>query len=422
MAQKRKNGTLWEDEFQDLSSFSQPASTRRPGTVSERPPSRRISPERRPSPPRDSRPGTGRTSSRPASSGKRRPAGRQEPEWEIPEWEVSGGRNKRQQDERVPRKPPPKKPISRPGKVKRTMGKAVRRTLAFLTILIMVAVTAVLAVFLLFKVSHIQVTGDFIEGYDNETIIDISGCEVGDNLFFLTTSDKEARICEQLPYVGKAKIRRHLPGTLEIQITATHAAACVFSGGNWLYIDGSGKILELRDQPQNGLLQIQGVSSTNTLPGQLLTPEDPDFLYACNTIITALRDREMLGDFTSLNLTNLFDIRLIYQNRIEFLLGGVSDLSYKVDFGCRSLSEQSDTARGVFDLINAGKTKRATFTEGEIGAPIAAVTTPNPESSEPGAQSDSSGMVDNPSDSEAPLDNSYRDEGIPDHPFTGDSG
>lgn len=415
MKQKKKSRPVWEDEFQDVSSFSRPETSRRPGPVAERPPSRRISPERRPPP-------AGRTSSR-------RPA----PDWEIPQWEVSGGRRPQPTGSR---RPPERRPASGPGRPKRTPGKqkkavktAARRTLVFFTVLLMAAVTAVLAIFLLFKVSSIQVTGDVIEGYDSDTIIGISGCEIGDNLFFLTTGDKEAQLREQLPYVGEAKLRRHFPGTLEIHITATHAAACVESGGSWIYIDSGGKILENRDQPENGLLQIQGITSANTMPGQLLDPEDQDLLYACNTIITALKEREMLGEFTSLNLTSLFDIRLIYQNRIEFLLGGVADLGYKVDFGCRSLSEQPETAKGVFDLSSAGQTKRATFTEGEIGttAPAAPAASADPSATpDPGgapsalpADTDQPGGGDDPS-SQPNAD--YRNEGIPDHPFTGNAG
>lgn len=457
-----KKDKTWKGGFEDVSSFSNPAASRRPSYIpseekppsrqprplpdrpypersssgrppsqrpsprpsQERPPSKRISPERRPperriperSPAeRSSAERSSGTSRKKASSG--RPARRPEPDWEIPSWEISEEQRRSISKKNRPPSGPIKRtgPVLYSGKPKKGLGRGTRRALVFFTILLMVAVTAILAVFLLFKVSSIEVTGDLIEGYDNDTIISVSGCKIGDNLFFSTTADKEERLSKQLPYIGKAKIHRHIPGTLEIEITATRAAACLSEGQSWICIDSAGKILESRDQPADGLLQIQGMITENTMPGQQINPQDEDALYACSTILDAINDRELLGGFTSLDLTNLLDIRLVYQNRIEFLLGSVADLSYKVDFGCRSLSELTENDKGTLDLRYAGTTKGGTFSQGEIGAPVSSA--PGQDVSSPSSGGDQVAAGSSPGSEPPPED--YRDDGIPDAPFTG---
>ena len=99
------------------------------------------------------------------------------------------------------------------------MSKAARRFLLVFTLLCMVAVTAVMCVFLVFKVRTIQVTGDLV--YEESAILDVCGYQVGDNLALLTTAEQEDALESQLPYIEEAQVIRHFPNTLEIHVTAS---------------------------------------------------------------------------------------------------------------------------------------------------------------------------------------------------------
>lgn len=393
MEKRRRNSGMWENDFEDISSHSQSEPNRRP------------------------RPAPGSSAPRPA--GNRRPARRPDPDWEIPEWEVSdrnrrpragssgrtgpGGPNQRRSGNagRPPSKsaPPPRK------RTKKPMSAGARKVLIAFTVLFMAGATALLAVFLLFKVSDIQVTGDVIEGYEDSDILEICGYKVGDNLIFLSTRDKEEKLIEQIPYVGGVEIFRHLPGTLEIHLTAAEVTACVSSGSSWLYVSREGKILEKQEEPKSGTLQIMGLTPLDTEPGQMVRMEDENAQEAYRAILAALAELGAAGDFTRLDLSNLSDIRLIYQDRIEFQLGNVLELDYKIELGCRSVAELGAGETGVMDLTYAGETKRAIFTAGDF-ASAASQTPADPQGDQ--AVSPSSSPSSSP-----------RTDGIPDNVYTG---
>ena len=121
-----------------------------------------------------------------------------------------------------PRREPPRKGH-------KPLGKTARRVTLLLAVLAMAAVTALLCVFLLFKVADIQVTGDLV--YSQEEVLALCDYAIGDNLLFAPTQSQEERLESQLPYVEDAEVIKHFPNTLEIRITAAQTAASVSSGG-----------------------------------------------------------------------------------------------------------------------------------------------------------------------------------------------
>lgn len=402
MEKKRRNSGMWENEFEDISSHSQSEWNRRTRPVPEG---------------RSPRPSEGR---RPRPVRTDRPARRPDPDWEIPEWEVSDrnrrpragipertspGRERSRNAERPGRPPSRSAPPPRK-RAKKPLSAGARKAVMAFTVLIMAGATALLAIFLLFKVSDIQITGDVVEGYQNADILEICGYEIGDNLFFLSTKDKEKKLMEQLPYIGKAEISRHLPGTLEIRLTAAEVSACVSSGGSWLYVSGEGKILEKQEKPKSGTLQILGLAPIDAAPGQMVRVEDENAQTAYQTILAVLTELGTAADFTRLDLSDLSDIRLIYQDRIEFQLGNVLELRYKIELGCRSLAELGAGVKGVMDLAYADETKRAVFTAGAVDSAA---------SQAPAGSQEGQAASPSPSPSSSP-----RTDGIPDDVYTGD--
>ena len=177
VAKRDRTGGIWEMDFEDISSNSHSAP---------------IAP-REPRPVREDRSFRPREERRPA-----RPVRRPPPDWEIPEWDMQNrrrfpepGRTSSSRPRRQPqpeRRPSPsskkrgKKPPVRPG---------VRRAMLFFTVLFMTTVTVLLAIFLLFKISTIQITGDVTEKYGTDEILRVSGCKTGENLVFFPAGSRE---------------------------------------------------------------------------------------------------------------------------------------------------------------------------------------------------------------------------------------
>lgn len=314
-----------------------------------------------------------------------------------------------------PERPPRREP---PRKGHKPLGKTARRVTLLLAVLAMAAVTALLCVFLLFKVSSLQVTGDPV--YSQEEVLALCDYAIGDNLLFAPTQSQEERLESQLPYVEDAEVIKHFPNTLEIRITAAQTAASVSSGGGWLYVSSQGKILELGAEPAAATMQVTGFVSTATQPGQYLQAEDATALSALQEILTALTDREMITQCTRLDLTDLYDIRLWYQDRVECKLGSTAELTYKLDFAYDALINPTtenrigDKETGVLDLSYAADAHKAGFEAGPVdpaGSASSAAASSTPE----GEGTDTTGGTTGET-------SGGRGDDIPDSPFTtGDS-
>lgn len=293
-----------------------------------------------------------------------------------------------------------RKPTRRERKPVRPSGPR-KLTLALL-VLAMSGITALLCIFLLFKISSIEITGDKV--YDDAHILSVCGCSTGDNLFFLSTADKEEKLREELPYIGAVKLIRHFPSKLEIHITGAQVVSCVSSGGAWLYVSGNGKILERKNNPKPGVMQVAGLDSLNVDPGLSLstTEENQGKLKAYEEIAAKLVELDAAGKFSKLDLTDPYDIRLWYEDRVELKLGSAASLAYKVEFGCTILSEKIGAQdSGTLDLSYAEEVKRASFTSEAEKSP----SSQGGSSSVPEGDSSSGG----------------RGEGIPNAPYTGES-
>lgn len=317
-----------------------------------------------------------------------------------------------------PRREPPRKGH-------KPLGKTARRVTLLLAVLAMAAVTALLCVFLLFKVADIQVTGDLV--YSQEEVLALCDYAIGDNLLFAPTQSQEERLESQLPYVEDAEVIKHFPNTLEIRITAAQTAASVSSGGGWLYVSSQGKILELGAEPAAATMQVTGFVSTATQPGQYLQAEDATALSALQEILTALTDREMITQCTRLDLTDLYDIRLWYQDRVECKLGSTAELTYKLDFAYDALINPTtenrigDKETGVLDLSYAADAHKAGFEAGPVdpaGSASSAAASSTPE----GEGTDTTGDTTDGTSGTTGETSGGRGDDIPDSPFTtGDS-
>lgn len=241
------------------------------------------------------------------------------------------------------------------------MKKGVRRALMLLVITAMLAVTCILGISLLFKISEITVTGDAV--YQTEDILRLCDYQVGDNLFFISTADRVKRLKAELPYIAEVDIRRHIPNTLEIHITGTEVACCVYADGSWLYVSGEGKILERQAEPRAGVMQVKGITPVDPQVGGQVELEDEGVHSAYSIILDTIVELGAWGEFTQLDLTDPYNIILWYRDQVQCRLGNAAELSYKVQFGYRLWREGNigPEETGVLDLSYAD-VRRAGFT------------------------------------------------------------
>lgn len=383
----RTRRDMWDqNDFEDLNSHSSGEPPQFDWMVNRKRAQEREQAERQPRPRPSERPQNGRerTTERRSRGGNPEP----EPTRKRREPGKERGREKSSPDRNVkPRGQPPRQtsrerrePI--PRKRRKPMSRFKRRTLMVLALVVMVLVTLFLAESLLLKVTAVQVTGD--APYTEEEIKDVCGYKTGDNLLFIPTKDREEKLLAQLPYIGKAKISRKLPGTVVINITTAQTVCAVETGGVWLLVSGEGKILEAVPAPGEGVMQVQGILPKNSQPGQPLEIEGAEAAKVFTTIMEKLVELDAEG-FTRLDLSDLNNIRLWYQDRVECQLGNSAQLDYKLQSAHDLLTEKIGLdQRGVLKLGYLPEEHKSYFEAEDGSVPIPAPSaSPNPASASP---------------------------------------
>ncbi len=216
----------------------------------------------------------------------------------------------------------------------------------------------VVALMLFFNINKIDVTGDTI--YSTEDVIRASDLEIGDNLIFLSKSKLNEKISKELPYVSSVKVKRKLPSTLELQITKTQGYMAVATNGYYTLLDKSGKVLEcdLETIGENIVLANLGEIENATV-GEIIVLKEKKVFEKLEKILAEC-DRVELTDITAIDLSDIYNIKLVYQGRITLELGETSDdkLHSKLALGKESITlhdKENNLYRGTINLTVDGK-------------------------------------------------------------------
>ena len=202
-----------------------------------------------------------------------------------------------------------------------------------------------------FRVSGIEVEGN--ELYTPEEIIEASGIEPGDNLFFINRFSAISRIFSKLPYVEKAVINRSLPNKLVIVVTESHAIACVTAeDGTWA-IDRNCKLLsKVSGDDLRGLIRVEGLVPIAPEAGQIIAPgeaESPKVSYLA-AILGQIDALDLRDDITYVDISGISNPSFDYLGRFTVKLGSNENIEYKFQCLLSAVDALSEGDRGTLDL------------------------------------------------------------------------
>lgn len=333
-------------------------------------------------------PRSARESDRRGSGARERPSSRRE----RPPDQRGQGRGAASAPNRRSREPAPRKR-------RRPMSLFRRRLLIVLALAVMLGGTLFLAESLLLRVTRVSVTGDAV--YAEEDILAVCDYEMGDNLLLIPRADREEKLERQLPYIAQAKISIRLPGTVVVHITSAQPVCALSAGGGWYVVGKSGKVLEARSDPPEGFLQVTGLTPHSAQIGEPLGLEGEEQTAAFQEILETIGELGASSElgaaagFTRLDMSNLEDIRLWYQDRVECLLGGAADLKHKIVYGHGLFDSTRKEAiqpeqTGTLDLSYLEESNRAFFNPGAVtpGSPSATPQPPEVQSGQEGQNGD----------------------------------
>lgn len=228
-------------------------------------------------------------------------------------------------------------------------------------ILTLIAIIALVVCEIAFcRVKVIKVNG--VTQYDTNEVIASTGVTEGQNLLLVNVKSIEENLYSLYPYVEKIKLRRIFPTTAEISITEATVRYSIAYNGGYVYISQYGKLLDNRTEKEaNSILLVGGGITDND---GYLKFNDEYQQQAYEEINTCLNERgDEISKITRIDISDVYNIKLLYDGRVLMNIGGISDLRYKLNFGLQIVmgSGISDTEYGTLDLTLSKENNRAYF-------------------------------------------------------------
>ncbi len=225
-----------------------------------------------------------------------------------------------------------------------------------MVVALVMCVGMALSMTILFNIKDIQIHQD--TQYSDGDIMTAGGVRKGDNLMRISTDKIKEKIMQNLVYIDDVEVKKNFPSTLIINITQSVPSANIQCDKGYLLVSDGGKILDVLEQPKVDLLVVKGFSPATTDINQNIQSEDEQKTKIYETLRAEIKNTG-ITKILAVDMTDKYDIKLNYDNRIQVRLGNSSDMNYKLRYAQKVLTENIGTSKEGY-LIMRG-TKEASF-------------------------------------------------------------
>ena len=223
----------------------------------------------------------------------------------------------------------------------------------------------VLSLTVLFRCEKIVVEG--VTRYDENEIISASTLDYGQNIFLANKATASEKIEEKYPYIEEAEIHMSIPNTLKITVTEATPEYYIQDGTRYYIISKNSKLLEEVVERDQDIPTIIGCKLKNPKVGETVDVENNKVITVLNEIADSMTANAVTG-IKEINLSDMSNIELNYEDRITIVIGMPDDIDYKIRTAMTiiytKLSE-SDTGRlNCSNLVEGrtdGKSNQSSF-------------------------------------------------------------
>lgn len=253
------------------------------------------------------------------------------------------------------------------GKVKQTRGakqppankrkkrRRSNRTLYYILItVILLAAGITLSLTVFFKIESVTAVG--VDKYPPDDVVAKSGIQTGGNLFRVDSAAVRDKLKAEFPYIDEVELRLKLPNEIQLEVTQCKPGGALLDNGEYLIITREGKVLErgLLFIPESIPL-IKGIDTGGAQPGKMLGQNSTDALIMLDYLYKAA-DETSFGEITNVDLTDIYNMKIVYENRLLLNLGTESELPAKLNFLKETIANRlPDDAEGLIDASDISR-------------------------------------------------------------------
>ena len=216
---------------------------------------------------------------------------------------------------------------------------------------LLVGVAIIFGMGVFFRVQKIEVVGSV--SYTDEEVIEASGIDIGDNLFFINRFSASSRIFSKLPFVEEASIERSLPNKLIITVDESFALAYVnWQGQNWM-MTGNCKLLGTGSgEDLRGLIHVLNVTPEDPKAGEIMQVQANESLKLSylQSLLHAMQLADMTADVEDLDMGNPANPSFRYLDRFTVKMGPNDNTDYKLRMLLSAVAQMESDMTGTVDL------------------------------------------------------------------------
>lgn len=228
---------------------------------------------------------------------------------------------------------------------------------SLIAILVSIVVALKFALDSVFKVKNISVQGSTL--YDDSEIVKASGIKVGDSIIFSNMKLCEENICKNLDYVDSAKINRDFFGNVTIELEAAKVSFSINQDEKYYLISEKDKILEISEEIPPEIVVAQGIDFEISENKVKYSDETKKQLFF--KILNQFKEQD-LNYVKKIDVTNCENLEVLYDDRLNILLGSDEELKYKVSTAKEIITGKlSVHEKGKLDLRSLKKENRSYF-------------------------------------------------------------
>ena len=194
-----------------------------------------------------------------------------------------------------------------------------------------------------------------VEGNDSvseKTISDASGINYGESIFKVSIPDVKKRL-SKVAFVDSAKVRYVLPDRIKIVVKERQESAYISFIGNYIGIDDTGKILEVKQKAEDVSKPIvYGLSIENFEIGSTIYTENEKGKNILYNILKQISINDIGDRIKFIDVNDDDNIRLTLSNDIEVKLGSLDNIKYKMAYLKSIIEEIKDVNGGVVDITD----------------------------------------------------------------------
>lgn len=222
--------------------------------------------------------------------------------------------------------------------------------LYMITVLLLTAcVGMALSMTFFFNVTSIELTGSAPQ-YAAEEIVAACGINKGDNLLKMDTQKLAEKIESELIYVESAEVQKKYPDAVTIEIRECRESYNIFFDNGILLTSSSGKIIANSAEAAEALPVVYGFNPTVLTPGKQVESSDSTKNEIFQTF-TKIMNTELGIPITAIDMSDKYNIVVIFDDRIEFSMGNWNEFSYKITLAEAVIARLGTDKEGYLTMI-----------------------------------------------------------------------